>query len=173
MLRSISLFVVLMAFWLLLSGQYHILDHDPVHRRDQIFFTGCGVASCLFVTWLASRRMKIVDEEGHPVHLVWRGIFYALWLAWQIVLSNWDIFKRVWSPRLAIDPVVVQIPYTTRSDFATALYANSITLTPGTVTINIDAEKREMTIHCITKAGGDDLKGGGMLARVKKFEDGA
>lgn len=171
MLRSLSLFTLLLVFWLLLSGQYHVWD--AAHRKDAIFFTSCGIASCAFVTWLASRRMKIVDEEGHPVHLVWRGISYALWLAWQVVLSNWDIFKRVWRPGLDIDPVVVQVPYTTRTDFGTALYANSITLTPGTVTIQIDPEKREMTIHCITKAGGDDLLGGGMLARVKKFEDGA
>jgi multicomponent Na+:H+ antiporter subunit E len=169
-LRSLSLFTLLMVFWFALSGRYHLWD--PEHAKDDAFFTGCGVASCLFVTWLASRRMKIVDEEGHPVHLAWRGVSYALWLAWQIVLSNWDVFKRVWSPVLPIAPCIVKVPYATRTDFGTALYANSITLTPGTVTIDIDPEKRELTIHCLTRGVADDLQAGGMQERVKRFEDG-
>jgi multicomponent Na+:H+ antiporter subunit E len=170
MLRSLSLFVVLLGFWLLLSGRFHVLD--PVHGPDDRFFTACGIGSCLFVTWLAARRMRILDAESHPIQLALRGLSYALWLLWQIVLANWDVFKRVWKPRLDIDPVVVRVPNTTRTDLGTMLYANSITLTPGTVTFDVDPERRELAVHCIARAGGEDLLGGAMLARVKRFEDG-
>ena len=166
MFRSLSLFITLLAFWLLLSGKYHL-----EHAADR-FLTACGVASCAAVTWLASRRMKIVDDEGHPVQHVRGAPSYALWLFWEIVKSNWDVFKRIWNPALPIDPSFVTISYTTQSDFGTTLYANSITLTPGTVTVHIDPARREMVIHCLTKGVGDDLQAGGMQARVRKFVEG-
>lgn len=166
MLRSLSLFVTLLAFWLLLSGKYHL-----EHAADR-FLTACGVASCAAVTWLASRRMKIVDDEGHPVQHLLGAPSYALWLFWEITKSNWDVFKRIWNPALPIDPRFVTISYTTKTDFGTVLYANSITLTPGTVTVHIDPEKREMIIHCLTQGVGDDLHAGGMQARVRKYVEG-
>jgi multicomponent Na+:H+ antiporter subunit E len=113
--------------------------------------------------------MNIVDEEGHPTQHFSGAVSYALWLFWQIILSNWDVFKRIWNPALPMDPLFVRIPYTTKTDFGTALYANSITLTPGTVTVDIDPEKHEMIIHCLARGMGEDLNGGGMQARVKSY----
>lgn len=169
MKRALSLFAILFAYWLLLSGKFHVADP---HGADR-FLTACGVASCAFVVWLAARKMRILDAESHPVQHIVRAGPYALWLGWQIVLSNWDVFKRVWSPSLPIDPCVVTIPYTTQSDLGTALYANSITLTPGTVTIDVDPERRTMTIHCLTRGVASDLEAGGMLAKVRWFEGSA
>ena len=166
-LRSLSLFTALMVFWLLLSGKY-----DLSHGEDR-FLTGCGVASCGFVTWLSTRKMSIADHEGHPIQFARRAPSYAVWLLWQIVLSNWDVFKRVWSREMPIDPCVVDITYTLETEFCAALYANSITLTPGTVTMDVDLEKRTMKIHCLTRGVGDDLTAGGMQARVHQFESGS
>lgn len=161
--RAISLFVVLMVFWLFLSGKYHLS-----HGTDR-YLTACGVASCLFVTWY-SKRHGLLDEEGHPVHLALRGWRYIPWLFWQIVLSNWDVMKRVWSLKPSISPVLVRVPYTTKTDLGTVVYANSITLTPGTVTISVDTEKKEFLVHCLTEGAGEDLKKGGMEQQVRKLE---
>jgi multicomponent Na+:H+ antiporter subunit E len=164
-MRTLSLFVVLLVFWLALSGKY-----DLRHSTDR-YLTACGVASCLFVTWL-SRRHGLLDEEGHPVHLAVRLPFYFLWLLWEIVVSNYDVIKRIWSPRMPISPRVVSVPFQTKTDLGAVIYANSVTLTPGTVTIGVDPVKGEMLVHCLTKEAEEDLRAGGMLRKVRKLEGG-
>ena len=161
--RAISLFVVLFVFWLLLSGKYHL-----GHSTDR-FLTACGVLSCVFVTVYSSRH-GMLDEEGHPVHLALRGLRYIPWLFWQIVLSNWDVFKRVWSPERPISPCMVWVPYRTKTDLGTVIYANSITLTPGTVTVEVDTKERKMLVHCLTEGAGQDLLKGGMDDQVRRLE---
>ena len=163
-MRAFSQFAFLMAFWLLLSGHYDL--SDPSSR----YLVACGIATCVFVTWLARRRFRILDDEGHPIQLLPRALFYGRWLFGQIILSAWDVFKRVWSPQLPISPALVRVPDETRSDLGSVIYANSITLTPGTVTIGIDPEKRELLVHCLHAGAGEDLLAGGMLEQVKRFE---
>ena len=88
---AISLFVLLFALWLLASGHYTPL---------LITF---GVVSCLGVVVL-SRRMGIVDAEGHPVHLTPRAIRYWLWLAWVIGKANVDVARRILNPKSCTSP---------------------------------------------------------------------
>ncbi len=166
-MRTVSLFIFLFAFWLLLSGHY-----DLTKFVDR-YLIACGFVVSAFVTWLAHRRFRILDEEGHPVHLVPRLLSYGPWLLWQIVLSNWDVFKRVWSPRLDIAPRMVHVPVDTKSDLGTVIYANSITLTPGTVTISVDNGAGQLLVHCLHQGASDDLLTGNMLAQVRRFEGGA
>lgn len=161
--RAASLFVVLMMFWLVLSGKYNL-----GHGTDR-YLTACGALACVLVVGYC-RRHKLLDEEGHPVHLALRGLAYIPWLFWQIVLSNWDVMKRVWNPRRPISPTLVKVPYGTRTEIGTVIYANSITLTPGTVTINVDTDKREFLVHCLTEGAGEDLLKGGMDRRVQQLE---
>ena len=158
MARAVSLFVVLMAFWFLLSGQFH-----------SVFLISCGVVCCAAVTFLAVRE-NIVDEEGHPIHLAFRSIAYLPWLFWQIVLSNLDVAYRVWHPRRPIAPRMVRVPYRTKSDLATVIYANSITLTPGTVTVRVDPERKEFLVHALTEEAEKSLLDGAMESRVRKLE---
>lgn len=163
-MRTFSQFAFLLAFWLVLSGHYDLAD------ASSRYLIGCGIAAAAFVTWLTRRRFHTLDAEGHPIQLLPRAFAYGPWLFWQIVLSNWDVFKRVWSPTLRISPALVRVPDETRSDLGSVIYANSITLTPGTVTVGIDAEHRELLVHCLHEGAGEDLKAGGMLAQVKRFE---
>jgi multicomponent Na+:H+ antiporter subunit E len=161
--RAISHFVVLFGFWLLLSTKYHL-----GHSTDR-FLTACGLLSCILVAAYSSRH-GLVDEEGHPVHLALRGLRYIPWLFWQIVLSNWDVFKRVWSPARPISPCMVRVSYRTRTDLGTVVYANSITLTPGTVTVDVDTKEKTFLVHCLTEGAGEDLKKGGMDHQVRRLE---
>ena len=160
MFRAISLFVVLMAFWFLLSGQF-----------TNVRLVVSGVVCCLAVTLLAVRQ-NIVDEEGHPIHLALRSILYIPWLFWQIILSNLDVAYRVWHPGRPIAPRMVRVPYRTKSDLATVIYANSITLTPGTVTVRVDPEKKEFLVHALTEKAEKGVLDGSMDARVRKLEGG-
>lgn len=155
-MHRFSLFFVLLIVWVLLSGQFTVMH------------LGSGVVCSLFVTYIATRK-RVVDPEGHPIHLLAAtALKYWPWLLYQILLANIDVAYRVWHPRLPISPRLARIPYRTRSDLATVIYANSITLTPGTVTV--DVGKRQFLVHSLTAEGERDLRGGEMHERVRRLE---
>ncbi|MBK8264398.1 MAG: Na+/H+ antiporter subunit E [Nannocystis sp.] len=152
------IFVVLLAgFFGLLSGQFH---------NGFLMVVG---ALCIALIALISARMALVDEESYPDLGTWvRMSLYVPYLFWQIVLSNWDVFKRVWDPALPVSPQLVRAPFSTRTAFGTVTFANSITLTPGTVTIEV--LEGEFLIHALTTEAADGVKDGSMEAQVKRLE---
>jgi multicomponent Na+:H+ antiporter subunit E len=155
-LCGVALFVVLMAVWLLNSGHYTPL---------MISF---GVFSSLFVVFL-SWRMGIVDREGLPVHLLPRATVYAPWLFKEIFKANVDVAKRVLTPfEPAISPRLFDTGVTQKSDLGRVIYANSITLTPGTVSIGVRGSY--ITVHAIAEEVADGLQQGEMDRRVTWLE---
>lgn len=153
-------FMILVAFgtWLLWSGHYS-LEHGLV--------LSMGILSCIFVIYLA-HRLNIVDEEGHPIHLVWGLVMYIPWLLWAIVKANIDVAKRILNPSLPINPCVVRTKGTQKTDLCRVIYANSITLTPGTVSLELDEE--EIVVHALTQEAADDVMTGDMDRRVTGLE---
>ncbi|MDA7947675.1 MAG: Na+/H+ antiporter subunit E [Hyphomicrobiaceae bacterium] len=150
-----SLGLILMCFWLVLSGQ------------GKTFLVVMGVVSVLGVVALA-RRMGIADEEGHPIHLSPKAVTYWPWLGLEIAKSAWDVTKIILSPKLPISPTLIRVRASQRTPVGVATYANSITLTPGTVTARVNGN--EFLIHAITRKGAEDLAEGTMDRRVKQFE---
>ncbi|MDX1655299.1 MAG: Na+/H+ antiporter subunit E, partial [Candidatus Competibacteraceae bacterium] len=118
MLHAISLGLSCFILWLLLSGHYTPL------------LLCFGLASCLLVVVVA-RRMEVVDREGHPVHLGLGLLRYWPWLLKEIITANVQVMRCILKPQL-IDPQVIQVRPGQRSDLGRVIYANSITLTPGT-----------------------------------------
>ena len=112
------------SFWLLLSGFF------------TAFLVGAGAASALAVVAF-SRRMDVVDREGHPIHLSWRALTYWPWLIKEIVKSAWDVSKIILDPRLPISPTLVRFKPTQRTPEGLVTHANSITLTPGTISVEV------------------------------------
>lgn len=157
-MRYVFMSLVAFGTWLLWSGHY-TFDHTLVLVM--------GLLSCAFVVYLAG-RLDIVDEEGHPIHLVWGMILYIPWLLWAIVKANIDVAKRVLSPGLPISPRVVRVVATQKTDLCRVIYANSITLTPGTVSLVLDGE--EIVVHALTKEAADDVESGDMDRRVTGLE---
>ncbi|MBI2360550.1 MAG: Na+/H+ antiporter subunit E [Deltaproteobacteria bacterium] len=160
---ALTKFLILMIFWLLISGQTDLAD--PGDR----YLIACGVLACAFVTYLAGRK-RILDEEGHPIHLTLPFLAYIPWLCWEIILANLDVAYRVWHPRAKIAPRLVVVPFRMRTNFATVTYANSITLTPGTITIGVDMAKRQLLVHALTARSARSLLAGEMHKRVLKLE---
>lgn len=157
MLHALSLGLALLALWLMLSGMFVTL---------LVVF---GIASSVLVVWIAL-RMDVVDHEGHPIHIrTGRWLRYMLWLVWQIVLSNLDVTRRILSPGLPISPTVRRLRASQRTDLGLVIYANSITLTPGTVTI--DVEGGEVEVHALSREGIADLESGEMDRRVRALEE--
>ena len=144
--------------WLLWSGHYSFY-HTLVLTM--------GILSCAFVVYLAD-RLDIIDEEGHPVHLIWGLILYIPWLLWAIIKANIDVAKRILSPRLPIAPRIVRVNGTQKTDLCRVIFANSITLTPGTVSLDLDEE--EIVVHALTEEAADDVQSGDMDRRVTALE---
>ena len=155
MKHAVSLMLVLFATWLLLSGHY-----------VPLLLTFGVVSSAVAV--LVSVRMDVIDHEGHPIHLGWRGIFYWPWLLWQIILANIDVARRILSPSLPISPCVILLEAGQHTELGKVIYANSITLTPGTVTMELD--HTQLIVHALNREAGNDLTMGEMDRRVTAME---
>jgi len=151
----VSLFLVLCAVWLGWSGHFTPL------------LLGLGLASCLLVV-LVSGRMHIVDREGAPLELAARAPLYAPWLVWQVFKANVDVARRILSPRLPISPRVIRVKATQASDLGRVIYANSITLTPGTVSLSLEGD--EIVVHALTREAAEELESGKMDRRVSRTE---
>jgi len=147
--------VALFAFWVLLSGMF-----TP-------FLLAAGAASAIAIA-LLSRRMEIADREGLPLHLTFAGLTYWPWLVKEILKSGWQVARIVVDPRLPVSPVLVRFKPSQHSTLGLVTHANSITLTPGTVTV--EAEHGEFLVHALTQEGADGLAGGEMDRRVSRFE---
>ncbi len=158
MLQALSLGAVLYGLWLLLSGHY------------QPLLLGLGVASTIVVVLIA-RRMDLIDREGHPIHLSWRFLLYIPWLGWEIVKANIDIARVIVRPKMAIGPTVLRLKGTQKSELGHVIYANSITLTPGTVTIGL--EEGVLSVHALTREAAEGLISGDMDRRVAAVEGAA
>ncbi|VAW74367.1 Na(+) H(+) antiporter subunit E [hydrothermal vent metagenome] len=151
LLRSIIVGLLLFGVWLLLSGHYNIL------------LLCFGLLSTLITLYLSS-RLSIIDHEGHPVHLTWRILKYLPWLLGKIISSNIDVARRILSPKVSINPTHSWIDCQQTTDLGKVIYANSITLTPGTIAINIADNKIE--IHALTSEAIADLQTGEMDFKV-------
>jgi multicomponent Na+:H+ antiporter subunit E len=155
MLHLASLGIVLYAFWLLLSGFF-----TP-------FLLAAGAGSALCVVLLA-RRMRIVDREGHPIQMIAAVVWYWPWLLKEIAKSAWDVSRIILDPRLPISPVLVRFKPTQKSQVGLATHANSITLTPGTITV--EASQNEFLVHGLTRGSGAGVIDSEMDRRISKVE---
>lgn len=157
MFRTASLTIFLAAIWLLLSGHF-----DPL-------ILSFGAVSIAVVVFIA-HRMDVVDHEGHPIHLSWKVPAYWLWLDWQIILSNFSVARKILSPNMAISPRLLTVEAGQKDDLDRVVYANSITLTPGTVSLKITGDS--ILVHALDEAYAADLEGGEMRRRVRRFAGG-
>ena len=154
-LRSFSLAASLFLFWLALSG----------HLTPLLLAMGIGSALvCLAV----ALRLRTVDLEGHPAELTLRAFLYLPWLAGEILKSAWAVTKIILHPKLPISPALTAVRASQRTSLGRAIYANSITLTPGTITVGVEGST--LTVHALQREGAIDLEGGAMDRRVGQFE---
>ncbi len=151
----IGMVITLSLFWLINSGMYSGL------------LLTLGALSVLTVTWLL-HRMDVVDHESIPLHLLFRAPPYLLWLAGQIVLSNLDLVRRVWRPGATTDPQVSRVALEQSSNICRVTYANSINLTPGTLTVEMGEDS--LLVHTLSREGLESLTEGEMSRRVSKLE---
>ena len=152
----VSLTSLLAVTWLLLSGFYVPL----------ILFL--GVVSVALTVYI-SMRMDLLDFEALPFHISWRTVaLYWPWLVLEIIKANIDVIKRVLSPNLDISPVLFDTVSSQKSDLGRTIYANSITLTPGTVSVYLEPGK--IQVHALSREGADGILSGEMDRRCRTLE---
>ena len=149
---SIALtFCVMFAFWMLLSA-WTVYLLEPY---DLLKVSSRGILAALIVSFLTYEIF--VPSRGENVLLkIRRLIPYIGWELWQISLATIDVTRRVLGI-LPVDPRIIEFDTTLRSDFALVTFANSITLTPGTITIDIEPEKGKYKVHAIAKEPAETL----------------
>lgn len=157
-MRLATLTAALFAFWVLLSGML-----TP-------FLLSAGLIASILVALLAW-RMESADNEGHPIQLAAGALFYWPWLIKEIALSGWRVTKIILHPRLPVSPALVRFKPSQETTAGLVTHANSITLTPGTVTV--EAAHDGFLVHALTREGAQSLAGSEMDRRVRRLEGGA
>lgn len=137
-----GLLTALVLFWLALSGHY-----------TPLLLSLGGVS--IFLSILLAIRLRIVDREGAPYFTVIGVLFYIPWLLKEIFKANIAVIKACVQADLDINPALVKVKTACETDLAKTLFANSITLTPGTVTVQV--EQNRLLVHALyEEAAGPD-----------------
>ena len=148
-----ALALLLVAAWLLWSGIYKPL------------LLWLGAFSCVLSLYIAHRVGFFEQSTG--LHLLPRLPRFSLWLLVEIVKSSLEVFRLVLDPKLPISPTVVEIEAEPEGEVGQVLLANSITLTPGTVTL--DVFDNRLLVHCITREGAQAIEAGDANRRIAEL----
>ena len=162
-LKSLPLAVGLFVVWVILSGK---LDG---------FHLGIGALTALLVARLGEDVLSEPPAVGRSLSEPfggidwWRALTFVPWLAWQIALSSIQVARVVFDPRLPVQPGIVRVETKLPHTLARLTLAHSITLTPGTVTLDVDGD--DLIVHTLTKAGAEDIRRGTMTTAVRPVFD--
>ena len=156
---SLPFTALLFAFWLVLSGRF-----DAAHLL-------AGAACAGAVSLMTGRLLRLPPALGPSSSNPLAGVFwprfvgYLPWLTWQVLKANLSVARIVLHPRMPINPCLVRVENTAPYTLARLVLANSITLTPGTVTLDVDA--KGYLVHALTSGNAVDLEKGATVRHVE------
>lgn len=158
MVHKLCMALVLFGFWMALSG------------RTETKFVVYGIITALVTTHITYPLLLVPNKDGSKRYFVFgaslpKFIVYFLWLMWQLVLANIDVLLATTSQELEINPKVVRFYFKVDNPMASVMLANSITLTPGTVTLNV-TDDGMYEIHALTKGAAEGVLDGSMQKKV-------
>lgn len=156
MKHLVSLAIVLMVTWTVWSGHFH----EP-------FLWLLGIASVAFCIWMV-RRMRILDAETAPTQYGIRPLLYLPYLIKEIAQSNAEVARIVLSPRMPLRRTMVEVRSHQRTEVGRVVFANSITLTPGTVSVRVEDD--QILVHALSYEGAAEDMSGEMDRRVCRME---
>ncbi len=157
-MKGVVTAILLAVLWLLMSGIYKPL------------ILSFGAASVAIVVWVLARMDKVDGDS-----LEWRLkptalLGYFLWLMKEIAKANWAVTKVILSPRMHLRQHLFAVPVSQRTDIAQVAFANSITLTPGTITI--ETEPGRFLVHALSYCDATPGELAEMDARMTAVETG-
>ena len=144
-MRVIITVLMLSAVWVLWSWHF-----EPI-------VVGVAIASIAFVTWIV-RRLGVLDAEGQPYEINLRLLAYIPWLVWEVIKANIAVAKIILSPKMDIRPHLIRVPAPQRTALGRTIFANTITITPGT--ISLDVHDDVILVHALSDALADEDSAG-------------
>ena len=157
LLRSILTAIFLFLLWYLMSG------------IDKTLTLGLGVGSSIFAVWIVRRMENASEYDSLKVHLHPIELFkYCIWFLLEIFKSNWTVTKVILSPKMGINQNMFKVPFSQKSDLGQAIFANTITLTPGTITVEVEGD--HFLVHGLSYSLDDHAALADMDRRVSKTE---
>lgn len=156
MRHTIHLSLLLAIFWLLNSG------------HNTLLMVSLGALSIAFVLYIA-HRMDVIDHESQPLHLTLKFPGFYVWLTKEIILANIMVVKHIWLGNKTISPTMTTIKANQKTDMGKVIYANSITLTPGTVAVALEGD--QIRVHALLSESIEELEAGEMDRRVAGLEN--
>ena len=154
-MHTLSMTASLILFWLLITFDFGALN------------LALGIASALLVV-IISTSMDVIDHESQPIHLTSRLPVFWAWLSRQVIRCNLDVTRRIWTPGRTISPTLLRIKSSQKSALGKVIYANAITLTPGTITLSVEGD--EILVHALTRKDAETLLQGELDRRVSELE---
>jgi multicomponent Na+:H+ antiporter subunit E len=151
---SIATWVMMFALWIILSGKF------------DVFHLGAGLITIAIVAWLQSLLVPMRKENEPRIRLV-PVLLYIPWLLWQMVLSALLVARLILWDRKSIDPRIVVFRSNQPSVVHHTVFANSITLTPGTLTVDLQGDR--YLVHAICERTENDLLNGPMARKVARL----
>lgn len=154
-------FCILLGLWLILSGKY------------DLFHITLGIISCVIVLMFSGDLLFGRSRVTEIVRLWVRIGAYIPWLLYQILLSNFHILYVVLHPRMMelIDPSIIRFQSALKDELALVVFANSITLTPGTITVYVSVDG-DFQVHAIDKKSAEPLPGDMEARIIRAFKEG-
>ncbi len=151
--------LILMGFWLIMSGKF-----DLIHILMGVLCVGFVLALNIPL-----RRYRYFDDDADVIHdlRLGRVVLYVLWLIYQIILSGIQVARLILSPSLPVAPRVIRFTVDLPNAQAKMILGNSITLTPGTLTVDINGD--EFIVHAIVPEALDSLISDAMPRQVLKL----
>lgn len=148
----VSLFVAMFVFWMILAG------------RTETKFIVYGIITAAVTSWVTYPLLLVRNKTGDKKYFVFgvnpfKFVGYACWLMWQLVLANIDVLLATTSQELQIDPKIIRFKVHYDNPMACVMLADSITLTPGTVTINV-TDDGMYEIHALTPGAAEGIYAG-------------
>lgn len=152
---TFSLFLLLLAFWAFNSGIY----------TGWLFF--CALMSILLVMF-NSHRLRLLDRESLPLHLFTRIAPFYCWLLTEMITGSLYVLTLILHGNKALSPTIFTINFDFKDELSKVIFANSITLVPGTLSLQLD--KTSVLVHALTQELADELLSGEMVLRIKRLE---
>ena len=151
------MFLILFGLWVVFNGKW----------TTEIALLGVAVSGLIYAFTCAFIGLS-PRKELHYLRNAGRGIAYLWLLLREIFKANWQVLRLIWSPRMEVEPELHTFHTKVKSDFGKAILANSITLTPGTITVHVRDDL--LMVHCLDRELAEGLEDSEFEQRLEKME---
>jgi multicomponent Na+:H+ antiporter subunit E len=148
--------VILSIVWMAMQGSFTIADFI-VGLLMSLLVVYASRRS-LFGGRLQSQEIVASREQSGLVQLAWNWVRFTVFSLWSIIKSNVDVARVVLSPTMPIKPGIIGIPLDVQSERGMTILANIITLTPGTVSLDISSDRKTLYIHTLDVGNAENLR---------------